>query len=447
MGLFNALVSGSFLPWRWRAKQETDYETILSGLAKDITEVQTRLTQIRTRERRASVTLTLQAFLVWALYTIVCWFLGLLSFGQESYEDGEEGSGSGLLLVWAPVVLSPILIIFTRKIVRFWYRRVGAAEEKHLVELRRQQRDKIDEIKRATKYDHLRMLLEKYDETQPRAAKPPVQQQRPAPPGATPSSKQQQQLSPQQAQQQQPQQPRGPLTPEQAHRQAQQMAAMRQQGNHGTAAALGVPRPLPPQQPLPKTWMDKVADAVLGADPSSAGPEQKYALICTRCYMHNGLALKEEFDEIQYVCPHCGQFNSRRPSSAPHSSPFTSRIVQRPGLQSVVPSPAPHQRHPLAQSSSLIFGEGDVTPDKAKSPAASGGRPHGDGADGDDDDDDDTPPPANPLDGNAESDEDSDGAPVTNIDTPSKSKGVSHTLRSRTRRESTKGDGMEVDDE
>ncbi len=68
--------------------------------------------------------------------------------------------------------------------------------------------------------------------------------------------------------------------------------------------------------------MDKLADAILGADPSATGPEQKYALICARCHRHNGLALKEEFNEVQYVCPHCGHFNSRRPSSAPVSSPF-----------------------------------------------------------------------------------------------------------------------------
>ena len=45
--------------------------------------------------------------------------------------------------------------------------------------------------------------------------------------------------------------------------------------------------------------MDKVADAILGADPGLAGPEQKYALICVRCHTHNGLALKDEFDEIR----------------------------------------------------------------------------------------------------------------------------------------------------
>ena len=99
------------------------------------------------------------------------------------------------------------------------------------------------------------------------------------------------------------------------------MALMRQQGN-----VIQPPRPfaVAAAPPMPKTWMDKVADAILGADPSATGPEQKYALICARCHAHNGLALKEEFNEVQYVCPHCGHFNSRRPSSAPVGSPFNS---------------------------------------------------------------------------------------------------------------------------
>lgn len=90
-----------------------------------------------------------------------------------------------------------------------------------------------------------------------------------------------------------------------------------------------------PMVPMQKTWMDKLADAILGSDPATMGPEQKYALICARCHAHNGLALKEEFNEVQYVCPHCGHFNSRRPSSAPVSSPFNSSTnkTQRPAQQ------------------------------------------------------------------------------------------------------------------
>ncbi|SJX64168.1 uncharacterized protein SRS1_14822 [Sporisorium reilianum f. sp. reilianum] len=345
MGVFNALVSGSFLPWK-RGNRETDYETVLSQLEGEIQDVQSRLTQIRIRERRASVTLTLQAFLLWAIYTFVCWFFGLLSLRSARHYDPDAGwKTTKMLGVWVPVVGSPVLIISTRRIVRWWYRRIGAAEEKHLIDLKRQKREKIDEIKRATKYDHLRMLLEKYDETGPKGGLPPSastpQKGKAGSKAGSPSSKDASSSSPASTSSvtSTPQRPGAapagaaapaPTTPEAQALQAQRMALMRQQGN-----VLQPPRPLPaaPMLPMQKTWLDKLADAILGADPSATGPEQKYALICARCHAHNGLALKEEFNEVQYICPHCGHFNSRRPSSVPVSSPFNSNTAGAAGIR------------------------------------------------------------------------------------------------------------------
>lgn len=74
-------------------------------------------------------------------------------------------------------------ILFIRRIVQIWYTRIGDGEgtshgivvcehlqrghrflEKHLVTLRKQQRDKIEEIKKKTNYYSTRNLIERYDE-------------------------------------------------------------------------------------------------------------------------------------------------------------------------------------------------------------------------------------------------------------------------------------------
>jgi hypothetical protein len=49
-----------------------------------------------------------------------------------------------------------------------------------------------------------------------------------------------------------------------------------------------------PQQPIPPTrkqWYDKLADAILGDEDanSSSGAASRYALICQKCFAHNGL--------------------------------------------------------------------------------------------------------------------------------------------------------------
>ena len=80
------------------------------------------------------------------------------------------------------MILTPaIRILFIRRIVQLWYTRIGDAEgayhpqstrqahnpcraEKQLVSLRKQQREKIEEIKKKTNYYSTRTLIERYDD-------------------------------------------------------------------------------------------------------------------------------------------------------------------------------------------------------------------------------------------------------------------------------------------
>lgn len=70
-------------------------------------------------------------------------------------------------------------------------------------------------------------------------------------------------------------------------------------------------RPGPNQTPQPtqssqspgstgRGWADRFAEALLGGD--EGNPESKYALICTKCFIHNGLVRKEELDTIRRSC-------------------------------------------------------------------------------------------------------------------------------------------------
>lgn len=291
-------------PWAWfRSSPQTDYEEVLSSLSAQIDHVQTNLVSIQLRRRRATIILPLWASLFWAIYTVAAYFAGLLG----SRRLDEEGN---TLLVWGPILLAPLVIFFTRRIVRWWYKRVQVAEDEHLKELKRQRNVKIEEIKRATRYDHLRMLLDKYDEDGARKAPGTTA---PVGAGRTPNTKQQQQ-------QQGSPQPRTPVKG-QAATQPNTPQQRSMPGAHATpvlradgtpvpptasaGAVNGAPAiirpPLPSAMPTQRTWLDRVADAVLGSDPSSAvlGPEQKYALICSKCKTHNGLATREEFEEVR----------------------------------------------------------------------------------------------------------------------------------------------------
>lgn len=52
--------------------------------------------------------------------------------------------------------------------------------------------------------------------------------------------------------------------------------------------------------PPRKQWYDKVADALLGDDDSaSAGAASRYALICQKCFAHNGLVKESMWEDAR----------------------------------------------------------------------------------------------------------------------------------------------------
>ncbi|THH00121.1 hypothetical protein EW026_g2374 [Hermanssonia centrifuga] len=180
----------------------------------------------------------------------------------------------------APVFAGPIVILFIRRIVQIWYTRIGDTEEKHLVTLRKQQREKIEEIKKKTNYYTTRTLIERYDDgTGPET---PLRKRTPAQvvSGAP--------ATPQRASQPLPPRLVTPHTPAQISANLQQHLSPSPQ------------RPLPPPR---KQWYDKLADAILGDDDASvSAAASRYALICQRCFAHNGLVKDSMWEDAPTLC-------------------------------------------------------------------------------------------------------------------------------------------------
>ncbi|KAK4049096.1 hypothetical protein OIO90_005566 [Microbotryomycetes sp. JL221] len=284
MGLLSVL-----RPWS-RRSTSTDYETILSRLEQDINKAESHLLQIKLRERRSNALFLTYGITVWLLYFGV-WYL---------YLRHNQHSTGQLVVVTLPLIVGPVLLVFTRRFVRSFYRRQQTKEETNLRSLKKQQRAKVEELKRNTGYYSTKTLIDKYDDEQgsnkqhgiestttkggikaqarSNATKPPPQQQ------------QQQQQN--QSQQQQATSPLIPLAP----------------------SAVAQP---------PRTFMDKVADALIGTN-NEQEPFNKYALICSKCYNHNGLVPKEEFETIQYQCPRCGFMNLSRQTLAQQAAMGTT---------------------------------------------------------------------------------------------------------------------------
>jgi len=87
----------------WLQTNDEDYEDALAAIALDIQKRQTRLSEIRLRERRATLLTTIYALAVWAVYVTV-WYMGGISnpLGHQ-----RQKTGLGKALTAAPVVIGP----------------------------------------------------------------------------------------------------------------------------------------------------------------------------------------------------------------------------------------------------------------------------------------------------------------------------------------------------
>lgn len=318
-----------------------DYERILSDLLTRISELEVHLAETRHQHRRLALWILLYGALLYLL-AILYVFL---------YPRGPARVPYRPLLDGMVLVLGPLLLYYGRRLLGWIYGRRIASLETRLRHLRAKQKLKVEELKKATAYYRTKGLIERFDindaSSHGRAmSRSPARSSTasapsPAPPLATDAS-----VLP-------PSFPRRPSTASPLlHVQApppSQLSA-RPLGLAPSASLMAPPPPPPASLSMtPPTWLDRLVDAIIGDDRNS-----RYALICPKCYAHNGLAPPEEFASIrtfwlvarqndlsfvEYICPNCHHLNLPRISSKPNllESPDLSGPPSDISLDDVVP--------------------------------------------------------------------------------------------------------------
>jgi len=140
-----------------------------------------------------------------------------------------------------------------------------------------EQRHKVEELKKKTDYYSTQKLLERYDQPDPKTT-PQRKSIAPISDGMTP--------------------PR-PM-PGAIYSQTPPRPAVGGQAPNPPLSSPSIP---PPQ----RHWYDRVVDAVLGEDTES--PHTRFALICQKCFTHNGLVREAEREDTQFICMKCGHMN------------------------------------------------------------------------------------------------------------------------------------------
>jgi len=234
------------------------------------------------------------------------------------------------------IVTFPILAYFLRNFLKSYYQHKLAVQEDRLHELKRSKRKILDGIMETETYKVAKELIEKYDPSMLKNSSEDqsmrlnqsmnnsILRQRVTPMNpmnqtAMASLSSNRKLLP----------PQSTMTPKQPAP-GSQLALM--QGSQMKPNAMNQPpsnmmanrpppfnptmmRPPPIMQPRrtnlvrpicaqDRSIVEKVVDYLVGD-----GPNNRYGLICKFCYSHNGMALKEEFDYLNFRCCFCNILN------------------------------------------------------------------------------------------------------------------------------------------
>lgn len=320
-------------------KKKTTLET-LEKLEKDITGIEKYRTNTEQRQRRIVGQLIVYSVGAYVLAAAIFYFYWFPNTLKEQ------------LICVAPLLLFPILVLFLKRIVTFYYSRKITKNEQKLCDLRAEKKKILEEVMDKETYKVARTILEKFAPEQLRSKgleQTPHPGKTPAPLGSratpllssTPSR---------------PVVPQG-LPPTELRRRTLPSALGNSAAIPGPPSSLssdslsavasqrsqfltGTPmhRPSvngqsfsseyrPPGPPLPRPvlprergYLDRFIEYVVGD-----GPSNRFALICSSCDSHNGMALKEEFEYLSFRCSYCHYYNPARKQrpQAPRLSPIS----------------------------------------------------------------------------------------------------------------------------
>ncbi|TPX73102.1 hypothetical protein CcCBS67573_g05630 [Chytriomyces confervae] len=271
------------------------------------------------------------------------------------------------LLVWiakaAVLALFPVGIYYSRKLVDIWYKAKLRSSSRRLDTLRATQKIKIEELKKKTGYYTTKTLIDKFD-TPPK----PIPKLNSPGKGLTPART--------------PIKPNVNMPSNSPHL-LNANAAMQTPNMNGVG---GLKVNLTPSnrdaRATPSsTWFDRVMDAVVGGE---EGPQNKYALICQSCFVHNGLVPPEQYNDIKFKCMACGHLNSSIPfRNASRSNSIDSSFNHgaSPSIRSHSPfdeNPSHLMNHPNERSDVV---EAPVSMVEAESQKADFERPMSNGED------------------------------------------------------------------
>ena len=332
----------------WFRKQDDDYDKILDDISISIKKKQLDLSLISSRKRSWISNFLLLTIPLYLIFSIV-FILNASDLRNQVYT-----------IVFITVGL--IVIIQFRKLITMWFDRLKRLELQELEKLQNQQQLKVEELKRKTSYYLTKGLIERYDSPTKNAvnagsdavdanssdsAKENTPRKRNVKSESTTPKPKDKALNIQPS----------PLQMKQRQDTNASLRIQTQANQQG-----GDAHSLKYERAPTYTWVDRILDLIIGDSESNV---QKYALICTNCFEHNGLAFANEYPTATFRCKKCGFLTDKSGKSDHGGSPLP-RNAGAPLSSSSLPNDRGNDDQERALESSLSAkGEKEDESDKA----------------------------------------------------------------------------------
>ncbi|XP_017760982.1 PREDICTED: protein lunapark-B isoform X2 [Eufriesea mexicana] len=323
-------------------KKKTTIE-ILEDLDKKIKEIEKYGHVTEQRHKKIIGTLILYSV---TLYIITAFIFYFCFFPASLYDQ---------IFYIIPLLIFPILILLTKKMVTWYYKRKISENQEKLSSMQTEKKNILDEVIEIETYRKAKEILLKFAPDELRLTPPTYTASSPAKiteRSSTPHNMSHASLSgelrrrvvtsqnqPLNVQSGMPANtglvPVGMTPTQNPPNTSFQSAPNTPIRSYRTS----LPRPILPRQ---RSYLDRLIDYLVGD-----GPSNRYALICRHCESHNGMALKEEFEYFGFRCCYCNFWNPAR-----KQKPFAPKLEYNVTFNSSLPTEANREDVKLQQTES-----------------------------------------------------------------------------------------------
>ncbi|XP_076659171.1 zinc-ribbon metal-binding protein lunapark isoform X2 [Halictus rubicundus] len=293
-------------------KKKTTIE-ILESLDSQIKEIEKYGRTTEQRHKRIVGTLILYSVILYIISAFIFYFC---FFPASLYDQ---------IFYIIPLLIFPILILLTKKMVTWYYKRKISENQEKLSTMQFEKNKILDEVTETETYKKAKEILLKFAPDQLkmtpvsrtssyRVPQPTETPQRSVSPQNLTSPSNLGELRKRVLTSQKPVLNVQRATPSNTGLAPVGISPVQatpigfQSGIRPVIPVMGYRSPLPrPILARERSYLERLVDYIVGD-----GPANRYALICRQCFSHNGMSLKEEFEYFGFKCCYCNTWNPAR---------------------------------------------------------------------------------------------------------------------------------------